>query len=511
MSTMGMSARATPPIFSPRQSAHLAEKRSKRWSGLQPGTPQSPPWTLMILALAGAMVVGLVVRQWAYDQTAPIRFELNQQNAFFWGDKIVHGDGPGRGNADWKAFWRSYLSVYDADVVHPLAEPHTLDYVPLRLLMAGLWVKYLNHAYGPVSQWRPEFARSFAAFSMVMELAGATAMFALVAAWLKRIEPNENEADVLPSRWLRRGRWEAATAAAILLWLNPAAIVDSHVWPHGQTWILPFYLASILAMIENRFFLAGIIFGLGSMFKGQMMLVAPVLILWPLFDRRLLAAVWVALGMACGVGMVVWPWLCRGSMAWARIGFAAHADFTDVLRKGDALNIPAVLERFGHMTLHQRLIDRVLSGVPIHVELRSVLMAIYAPLLVLCAWGIARQARMGSRHLLASIAAPWALMFFVLGQMDERYLVWSACFTAGAVAVGEWEMAAHLMFTWAGAATMLEFLMNSKPGLWPLATRVLIMTNPITWLLIAFAVAVLFYGSIRSASGNDPLVNPSTR
>ena len=134
------------------------------------------------LALIVAFLLGLAAREVAFRCTGSIRFELNQQNAFYWGDRIVHSDSPQPGAARWGDFWRSYVATYDANEAHPAPEIYTLDYVPLRLLMAGVWVNYLNLAYGPVSQWRPEFARSFAAFSMVMEIAGAIAMFAKVNA-----------------------------------------------------------------------------------------------------------------------------------------------------------------------------------------------------------------------------------------------------------------------------------------------------------------------------------------
>src|SRR5262249_24814581 len=151
---------------------------------------------------------------------------------FYWGDRIVRGANTRPGAARWGDFWRSYVATYDAAEARPAPKVYTLDYVPLRLLMAGAWVNYLNIVYGPVSEWRPEFARSFAAFSMVMELAGAVAMFALVARWLKRAECDPARGG--PCRnWVR---WELAAASAILLWLNPASIIDSHIWPHGQTW-----------------------------------------------------------------------------------------------------------------------------------------------------------------------------------------------------------------------------------------------------------------------------------
>jgi hypothetical protein len=446
----------------------------------------------VIVALLAALLVGLVAREWAYQHTSPIRYELNQRNAFYWGDRIVHPTGaPTRaGPAPWGEFWRSYVAIYEENEAHPAPAINTLDYVPLRLLMAGAWVNYLNLAYGPVSEWRPEFARSFAAFSMVMELFGAAAMFALVGRWLSRTSVDGPDP------------WRAAAGAAILTWLNPASIIDSHVWPHGQTWVLPFYLASVLALLERRWFLAGAIFGLGAMFKGQMLLVAPVMILWPMFDRRFGEALLVVLGMACGIGAVVWPWVSHGSFAWVHASFGAAGVYSDVLRKGTALNLPALLEKTCGATLHQHIVNTSMAGMHLKLELRTLLQIVYAALMVCCTWGISRQARLGERRLLVSIAAPWALMFFILAQMDERYLVWSACFTAAAIAVGRGRLPilAHAALTFAGAATMLEFLLIEAPATATSpAAHLLIKLNPLAWLMTGGAVTYLCVGSLQSS------------
>jgi hypothetical protein len=177
--------------------------------------------------------------------------------------------------------------------------------------------------------------------------------------------------------------------------------------------------------------------------------------------------------------------------------------YSDVLRKGQSLNLPSLLANLWHMTLHQHLVDQTIFTMHVAVELRTVLMCLYAVLLLCCSWGIARQARLGDRRLLVSIVAPWALMFFVLGQMDERYLVWSACFSAGAVAVGWWALGAHMMLSWAGFATMLEFLLICKPAVSPGALHLLAVLNPVTWLITAIAVTLLFFASIRSHRGGE--------
>jgi hypothetical protein len=263
----------------------------------EPGRGSRPARWHVWAALAVALIAGLILRAWAFDHTADIRSVANQTNAFYWGDRIVAGarqrTGQAGGAVGWIPLWHSYLAVYEDDAAHPAPDAHTLDYAPLRLLMAGVWVNHVNAVYGPSAEWRPEFARSFAAFSTVTELAGAAAMFWLVAAWtakkrpLRCFEPRSGlqipryTGAGTPDRIGPRhsppgddhpGRWPAAVAA-ILLWLDPSGIIDSHVCPQGESWIFAAYLLAVLAMMRGRFFTAGILLGVAAMFKGQVLLV----------------------------------------------------------------------------------------------------------------------------------------------------------------------------------------------------------------------------------------------
>jgi hypothetical protein len=474
------------------------------------------------IALGLALVVGLLVRRWALDKTDNIRSIYNQQNAFFWGDRIVRGarppGGATGGSVGWGALWRSYVAVYDDDAVHPAPEGHTLDYAPLRLLMAGVWVNHVNAVYGPAPQWRPEFARSYAGFSTVMELAGAAAMFWLVGSWMGRErdsklsgdEPrydgrNHPHRNPLPEcrergseRW---GRWNLAAAAAILLWLDPSGIADSQVCPQGESWIYAAYLLAVLAMTRGRCFVAGMLLGIGAMLKGQILLVAPALILWPLFDRRWAASARVAAGIVAGMCLIAWPWITHGSFAWARAAFAAHVKSNDLLRKGQSMNLSAVLARWGHFTLHQPVVS---IGHRVLLDVKSALLLLYGVLLVFCARATARQARSGDPRLLLSAAVPWALMFFVLGQMDERYAVWGACLGATAVVAGRWQLAGHLMLSLAATAMVIEGRLMLTPGPHPHLLWALLRLNPLTALFTFAGVGILAGGSLPGPRTANP-------
>ncbi len=259
-------------------------------------------------------------------------------------------------------------------------------------------------------------------------------------------------------------------------------------------------------MCSGRGLTAGLLLGLGAMFKGQLMLVAPMIIAWPMFDRQWKLSARVMVGIAIGIGAVAWPWLIHGSMAWARAGFASPGMYSDVLRKGVSQNLPAALGRVLHMTLHQHVIALSAIGLHVAVELKTVLLGVYFALLGCMSWGISRQARNDDPRFLASIAAPFAVMFFVLGQMDERYLVWGACLSAAAVAVNRWSLAAHVMLSFAGVVTMLEFLFISAPQVSPGMLHMLVLLNPLAWVATAAAVGTLLLNTLRSQRTRSAIV-----
>jgi len=73
--------------------------------------------------------------------------------------------------------------------------------------------------------------------------------------------------------------------AALFIWFDPSVIVDAHIWPQWDVWMLPpFFLAALLATVDWCF--PGIVLGVGVMFKGQLLMLGPVLALWPLLSGR---------------------------------------------------------------------------------------------------------------------------------------------------------------------------------------------------------------------------------
>jgi hypothetical protein len=117
---------------------------------------------------------------------------------------------------------------------------------------------------------------------------------------------------------IHRG-WTSGLVAAIFIWLDPSIIVDAHIWPQWDAWVLPpFFLAALFATLDFWFF-AGLVMGVGIMFKGQTMVGGTILLLWPLVAGNWGALARVISGFALAAGLVLSPWLVlnNGPVQWS--------------------------------------------------------------------------------------------------------------------------------------------------------------------------------------------------
>jgi hypothetical protein len=111
--------------------------------------------------------------------------------------------------------------------------------------------------------------------------------------------------------------WALGAIAAALVWFDPANLVTSHAWPQWDVWILPVFVAAGLFATMDCWLIAGLTLGVGCMFKGQLLLGMPVLLLWPLFAGRFGAFFRVITGLSLGAAFVVWPWIIApGAFRW---------------------------------------------------------------------------------------------------------------------------------------------------------------------------------------------------
>jgi hypothetical protein len=103
--------------------------------------------------------------------------------------------------------------------------------------------------------------------------------------------------------------WACGLVAALMLWLDPSVLVDGHIWPQWDPWVLPPFLLAILLATLDWWFVAGLVLGVGVMFKGQTMIAGSVLVIWPLLSLRWGAAGRLAVGFVAAAGLLLSPWL----------------------------------------------------------------------------------------------------------------------------------------------------------------------------------------------------------
>lgn len=131
-------------------------------------------------------------------------------------------------------------------------------------------------------------------------------------------------AQMLPP--VHRG-WACGAVAAMLVWFDPVILIDSHAWPQWDVWILPIFIFAVLAASLNWWMLAGAMIGIGCMFKGQMLLAGPMLLLWPLIGGRLGAFARVTIGFVIGAELIAWPWIVNSAagLHWIECAMLAAA------------------------------------------------------------------------------------------------------------------------------------------------------------------------------------------
>ena len=113
--------------------------------------------------------------------------------------------------------------------------------------------------------------------------------------------------------------------AGSLAWINPASILVSFGWPQWEAWLVPFFLLPAVLISIDWWLIAGLVLGAGCMFKGQLLFMAPLFLLCPLFAGWFGKFMRIFAGFAAGFGLVVWPWLVTNPRASAYITAAVVA------------------------------------------------------------------------------------------------------------------------------------------------------------------------------------------
>src|SRR5947199_514484 len=465
---------------------------------------------LIGLLIATVFLAGIQLRRWIGDTTRHVRYQHDIVNGFYWGSEVLKEArrlSPDERSANsWTGFCRGYFALYDRVKDKAYEQEYGLDYAPLRLLAMAIWAKEVRDGFPWVDKDHPTLVNPLLKINFICELVSALAIFLLVRECLQRSRPTQSSLmNRLPQQ--HRG-WICGLAAASAAWLEPSMILDAHGWPQWDVWILPFYLFAAFAALKDRWFWCGCLLAAGAMLKGQLLFVAPFFVFWPLWQKRWTRALRMLAGFAVTVALIVAPWLlCNlgawivvalvaglsslfllrsgaryaaswvsgivacavfligawdgGSFAWLRVGFLYGSEHYPYLFISSCYNLPWLLSNVG-WSLKDHFWSLNLGSLHFDLTLQWTLRLLYLGALALCAYGAARHTRNRDPRTLIAIAAPWLLMFALLGQMQARYLLWGAVVSAVALGVSLRLSVIHFIISAASTAMIVHVMLIDK-------------------------------------------------
>ena len=475
-----------------------------------------------------------------------MRYQHDIVNSLYWGNEVLaeaHNLSLDEASANsWAGFFRGYFALYDRVKDEAYENDYALDYPPLRLLVMAVWAKHVHSEFPEVEDGHPKLVNSLLKINVLCELLSAVAIFLLVR-FCVRHSSRTTRSRFLSALPLKDRAFICGLAAASVAWLEPSMILDAHGWPQWDVWVLPFYVFAALAALKNRWFLCGCLLALGAMLKGQLLFVAPFFVLWPLWQKRWSHALRMLAGFTATTALIVSPWVLHnplawmsvaivavvtflllghceyrhsgawlagiagctvfavgaftgGSFAWLQVGFLYGSEHYPYLFISSCYNIASLLAERG-WSLKDSLLSVHIGSLDLQLTLQWALRLFYLGTLVLCARGMARHLRGRDTRVLIAIAAPWLLMFGLLGQMHERYLIWGAVVSAVALGVSIRLSIVHFIISVMSTAMIMHVMLIDKKLDWTLrAIDVLHGIRPYASVLLLAAVAVYFWHAL---------------
>jgi len=467
--------------------------------------------SLLALVVVVLFFGGVQLRRWIGESTRHVRYQHDIVNAFYWGSETMKEAR--RLSTDevsansLTGFWRGYLALYDQVKHEAYDKDYGLDYPPLRLLVMAIWARQARSEFPGVDDGHPKLVNPLLKINLLCELLSAVAIFLLVRLCLQRYS-RTTDSPPFRSLSLQQRASICGLAAASVAWLEPSMILDAHGWPQWDVWILPFYLFAALAALKNRWFLCGCLLAAGAMFKGQLLFVAPFFVLWPLWQKRWGRALCVLAGLTATTALIASPWVLRttpawialvvvtgvtsllllqrktpyrgawisgitgcaafvigaftgGSFAWLKVGFLYGSEHYPYLVISSCYNLASLLSKLG-WSLKDPFWSIHLGSLDFHLTLQWTLRLLYLGGLTVCAYGAAQQVRDRDPRVLIAMTAPWLLMFALLGQMHERYLVWGAVVSAVALGVSLRLSIIHFIISAASTAMIVHVMLIDK-------------------------------------------------
>ncbi len=204
--------------------------------------------------------------------------------------------------------------------------------------------------------------------------------------------------------------------------------------------------------------------------------------------------------------------IAHGSFAWLRIGYLYGSERYPYLFISSCYNLPSLLSNW-NLSLKTPFWSVHLGSLQIVFTLQWTLRLIYLAALVLCARGAARHARWRDPRVLIAIATPWLIMFALLAQMHERYLLWGAVLSAVALGVSVRLTLVHFIFS-VMSATMITHVLLVDKKLGPTLSTIdfLERMRPIASCVLLVCVAIYFREVLSTRAPHfrpRPKVQPS--
>ena len=501
---------------------------------------------LVALLVATIFLAGIQLRHWIGENTRHVRYQHDIVNGLYWGNEVLaeaRRSSPDEASANsWAGFFRGYFALYDRVKDEAYENDYTLDYPPLRLLLMGVWAKHVHNEFPEVDDGHPKLVSALLKINVLCELLSAVAIFFLVRLCVQR-SSGITRSRLLSALPLKDRAFMCGLAAASVAWLEPSMILDAHGWPQWDVWVLPFYLLAALAALKNRWFWCGCLLALGAMLKGQLLFVAPFFVLWPLWQKRWTRTLRMLAGFTATTALIVSPWVLRGPLAWISVAIAAGVTFL-LLRRyeyrhsgawlagvagcavlvvgaftggsfawlqvgflygsehypylfiSSCYNLASLLSKLG-WSLKDSLLSVHIGSLDLQLTLQWALRLSYLGALILCARGMARHLRSRDTHVLIAIAAPWLLMFGLLGQMHERYLVWGAVVSAVALGVSIRLSFVHFIISVVSTVMIMHvMLIDKKLDSTLRAIDVLHGIRPYASVLVLACVAVYLWHAL---------------
>ncbi|HEY2714032.1 MAG TPA: hypothetical protein VGI60_16080 [Chthoniobacterales bacterium] len=496
---------------------------------------------LLGFTLVGLLFGGVALRRFTWRETKHLRYQRDIVNGFYWGTQTLvegHKLSPGEQSDSWRVFVRGYLGLYDRVADDAYEQNYYLDYPPLRLLVMSIWAREVRAKFPGAEDGTPEYVEPLLMVNTVCELFTAAGIFLLVRLGVRRAS-GATDSDLLRRLPAAERGWACGLLAASIAWLEPSMILDAHAWPQWDCWILPFYLFAALSALTRRWFWCGCLLAIGGMLKGQLLFVAPFFIFWPLWQKRWARAGRVLSGFLTTSAVLVSPWLLRngwawmeaiavalvatallwritprhraawiagitgsaafvigafndGSFAWLKIGFLYGSERYPYLFISSCYNLPSLLSQLD-LSLKEPFWSPQIGSLHLTFTWQWTLRALYLAVLILCALGAARHAHRRDPRVLIAIATPWLLMFALLAQMHERYLLWGAVLTTVALGVSVRLTTLHFLFS-VMSATMITHVLLLDKKLTPTLSTIDFLENmrPLASCVLLVCVAIYF-------------------